>query len=120
MKSYTNLISPRYLTNSFYDYVKDIDEIKDCVYFISDGDFVKIGKTNDIKKRIKTLKTANPRELKIICLINCKNSLESNILESKIHKYFEKKNVSWEWYRIEQIDISKAKQKIGFKLTRTL
>ena len=45
------------------------------VYFISDGTYTKIGKSNNPVKRIKSLQTSNANELKFIYIFDCKKSV---------------------------------------------
>lgn len=53
------------------------------VYFISDSNYVKIGKADDINKRLRELQTGNPNKLVVI------NELEGGYeLENKLHAIF--------------------------------
>ncbi len=66
------------------------------LYFISDGEYVKIGKTKNIKNRMKALRTANPRDLTLIRYVYTDDWLSYN--ENKFHKIFSKyriKNTEW-------------------------
>lgn len=70
------------------------------IYFITDGDYTKIGFTSilDITVRLRNLQTANPRELKILWVIP-EGSLE---LEKFIHEKLSCYRVSGEWFNISR------------------
>ena len=70
---------------------------KPCVYFISDGEFVKIGVTGDINNRFRILQTANARKLKILNVIYTDSPYE---LEEELHKRYAWKRVNKEWFDI--------------------
>lgn len=71
------------------------------VYFITDGEFMKIGKANNVEKRLKILQTGNPKPLSIMKVIECKNEAEALELEFFLHKIMKPFKVSGEWYKIE-------------------
>ena len=72
------------------------------LYFISDGEFVKIGVAYNAHKRLKALQTGNPRTLKLIASFkNC------GLMEWETHNrlFFKSLNVRGEWFRhTEEID----------------
>ena len=70
------------------------------VYFIADGEFVKIGKANDVNQRKLSLETGNPRDLVILGTISCDSEVESYSLEKKLHHHFEPWNHRGEWFII--------------------
>lgn len=70
------------------------------VYFIADGEFVKIGKANDVNQRKASLETGNPRDLTILGTITCDSEAESFSLEKKLHRHFEPWNHRGEWFII--------------------
>jgi len=51
------------------------------VYVISDGEYIKVGISQNIKKRISQLKTASPKELTLLYSLD-----GGRYIESKIHK----------------------------------
>jgi len=69
------------------------------VYFIQEGDNgnIKIGLTNNLQKRIKTLQTGNSNILSLFAYIETNNMHE---LEKKFHKYFQYCRGSGEWFSI--------------------
>lgn len=69
------------------------------VYFITDGNFVKIGISHYIPKRMIALQTANPNKLKIICRIPCRRD-EARILETELHSSFMGSLHRGEWYKL--------------------
>ena len=63
------------------------------IYFIKCGDFVKIGYSKSVEKRLKSLQTANPNQLEII------SSFDGNRKEEEhIHYRFRKFKVSGDWF----------------------
>lgn len=75
------------------------------VYFISDGEFCKIGKADNVDVRLKQLQTSNAKPLFVIGYIPCKNPTSALRKEDAFHMKFSKSKASGEWYKI---DISKA------------
>lgn len=73
------------------------------IYIISDGEYIKIGKANDVEKRIKELQTGNPKELKIIRTIECDEIFATRI-ECELHKILDKHKIRGEWYSITCIN----------------
>ena len=70
------------------------------VYFITDGRFTKIGKANDVLRRLKELQTATPYELEILRIFKCSNEREAYNLEQFFHTSFQDKRVKGEWFEI--------------------
>lgn len=68
------------------------------VYFIADGEFVKIGKANDVNQRKLSLETGNPRDLITLGTISCDSEAESYSLEKKLHHHFEPWHHRGEWF----------------------
>lgn len=69
------------------------------VYLITDGNNVKIGYSNDTKKRLKNLQTSNPYKLKL--LLNIKDG--DMELESFLHYKFSKLRIrnNGEWFKYD-------------------
>lgn len=78
-----------------------------CVYFIReitpDSNRVKIGKSTNVLKRMKTLQTGNSNKLEIVALIPTRNT---SYVELCMHKKFAEYNIHSEWFHLtnEQID----------------
>jgi hypothetical protein len=65
------------------------------VYFITDGEFIKIGKSENPIKRMKKMQTGNARELKMLGYYEDYDEE----LEGYIHKSFSEYRVRGEWFR---------------------
>lgn len=87
---------------------------KTIVYFISDGEYVKIGYTSDIKERIQALQIGNPRRLKLLFSIGCRDEYSALQLETFLQSVYQGRYVLGEWYDIlNYIDIYKFKVLFG-------
>lgn len=90
-------------------YQCDRDKAKSYCYFIEDGSHVKIGKTNDISKRMDGLQTGNGRKLRLICAIPCKTEEAALKCEKRLHKKLSHYRQSGEWfdilYRINTLEL---------------
>jgi len=82
------------------------------VYFVLDefSNAMKIGKADNLEKRLAGLQTGNPRILKISYFIKCKSSGHSNTIEKKLHKFFEHLHIRGEWF-----DYNKEEFELFFK-----
>lgn len=79
---------------------------KQYLYGISDGEMIKLGMSNNIKKRIVTLQTSSPRELKIIWeYYTGRNAKVARALEKKLHRRCRKHHVRGEWFSINCLDL---------------
>lgn len=65
------------------------------VYFIQDVEqgYIKIGQSDDPKKRLKQLQTANPNELKLLWI-----DIAGDLAEEKMHKMFCEHRLVGEWF----------------------
>jgi DNA-binding CsgD family transcriptional regulator len=65
------------------------------IYFVSDGEYVKIGFTEDedVTKRLKSLQTGNARELKIVGTIE--GGYDTEVV---LHRVFSTLRVRGEWF----------------------
>lgn len=70
------------------------------LYFISDGEFVKIGIAYNAKERLKTLQTGNPRRLKLIASFK---NLGRTEWETHLRLRFKNVHVKGEWFKHTQI-----------------
>jgi len=70
------------------------------IYFITDGENVKIGRTNDLESRISTLQVGNSRPLRILYIIN---DVEDSF-ESHVHGICVSYHISGEWFKLGAID----------------
>lgn len=69
------------------------------VYFVSDGEFVKIGIAKDVKKRLQTLQTGNPMKLKVLKTIALQDD-EARRQEEYYHRKFREYNACGEWFKM--------------------
>ena len=60
-----------------------------CIYFISDGNYIKIGQAKDLQNRITGMQTENPRELFVIARIEVLET-QLNVEERNAHNFFKK------------------------------
>jgi hypothetical protein len=81
------------------------------VYLIaSGGNIIKIGKANDVGKRVRALQTGQPFSLRIIHRIEVAQN-DVLKLEKAIHKKLKRYVLRGEWFRIEPaVAISAAKE----------
>lgn len=70
------------------------------VYFVRAGNkgAIKIGVARDVKKRLATMQTGNPFELKVIALIPCSGVQQAFDTERRIHNLFKAKRIRGEWF----------------------
>ncbi len=72
-----------------------------CVYFIQAGDSgpVKIGKTNDVNKRLRALQTAHADTLHVRHVLND----VSAVMETRLHERFAEHRIRGEWFKPDVI-----------------
>lgn len=70
------------------------------VYIVSNGQNIKIGKTKDLKTRMKTLQTGNSEKLRVLYLLE---NVPSH-MEKTMHDICRKYRLEGEWFRTEAID----------------
>ena len=72
-------------------------------YFITDGVFLKIGKSYNVDLRLKVLQTGNPTKLKVVFIVN-------SDVESLFHTHFKDFRCVCEWFALPEdyLDIVKA------------
>ena len=73
------------------------------IYVIKCNEFYKIGKANNVEKRLKSLQTANPYTLDVIIVKKAKNSYT---METFFHNLFSDKRIHGEWFKLEDSDLS--------------
>jgi hypothetical protein len=72
------------------------------VYLIESGQYIKIGRTSNITKRLSELQVGNPRKLRLISAVQVKNPIA---MEKNLHEQFKDKNKQGEWYGLNSKDI---------------
>jgi Meiotically up-regulated gene 113 len=76
--------------------IKKIHNTGQHLYFIACGEFMKIGRANNVEQRLSQLKAANPYPVTLI------NVMENEgYREKEFHKLFEKQHHSGEWFRLD-------------------
>lgn len=69
------------------------------LYLLQSGDLYKIGISNDINNRIKSLQTGSGYEVK--CIAYYKTKEPARTVENKLHKLFDKYRKKGEWFDFE-------------------
>ena len=71
------------------------------LYGISDGVMIKLGMSNNIKKRIGVLQVGNPKKLSVIWSLKTgKSSGMTRLLEERLHKECKLYKIRGEWFDI--------------------
>lgn len=120
MKRGSNLIARQYLKYGFCDGDVELSKTIMCVYFISDGTYIKIGISMNLRNRFSELQTSNANKLKALCVMPCKNRQQMQKYESILHKRFADKNIRGEWFLITPEDIKDFKSEYDIELYRVL
>ena len=68
------------------------------IYCISDDEFVKVGMSKRVDKRLKQLQTSSARELVVTLVIPCSCSAQAIMRERQIHKSAKRYMVRGEWF----------------------
>lgn len=109
------------------------------VYFIQCGHEknppIKVGVAKNIERRIKSMQTGNPFELKLLCFIECANAKEAYNLEGFIHSELKNRKIRGEWfatcmrrvnkivskwYTEKEVDFSKFSDRVDEELDRQI
>jgi hypothetical protein len=79
--------------------------MKSYVYFIydADNDVVKIGKANNVAKRMGSIVSGNPFSLNMVKTIECDSEEEAFKLEKDLHKKYNSVNYNREWFEAKTI-----------------
>jgi len=67
------------------------------VYMIRSGECVKIGKSDDPRKRLDQMQTGNPQELKLIGFWESEDACKD---EQRLHEIFAEGKERGEWFRV--------------------
>lgn len=75
------------------------------IYFIlnRDSNAIKIGRTKNVAKRLRTLQTSSPAKLELIKSVQVEGFDEVRMLEQALHKQFNDIRLSGEWFKAEII-----------------
>lgn len=73
------------------------------VYFIrmAETDYIKIGRANDVKKRLSTLSSGCPFPLFLVDAIEPKEHSYDEFLEEEIHLHLKEYRVRGEWFSLD-------------------
>lgn len=73
------------------------------VYLLYAGGYIKVGVSHSVNKRIKTLQTGCPFEIKLVCKGGFLDSKEAYLIEKEIHDYLKDKGFhsSNEWFLMD-------------------
>ena len=71
------------------------------VYFVQCCDFVKIGYSRDIRKRVVGLSLTNPFRLELLAYVKSDDTLEARCLETELHDRFRAQRHRLEWFRYD-------------------
>lgn len=76
------------------------------LYAITDGEFIKVGMSSDVDKRLRNLQTASPRQLRKLWVCYAgEDDKEARKYEKKLHRAIKRYAVSGEWFRPECMSI---------------
>lgn len=73
------------------------------VYFITDGEYTKIGYAQDVDKRMLALQTGNPHKLELLLKLPFATEAEARETEVFLHKSLRPFSASGEWFKIDNI-----------------
>ena len=73
------------------------------VYFIlnKDSNAIKIGRAQDLEKRMKALQISSPAKLKLIKSVQVEGGKEAHELERALHQQFSEIRLAGEWFKAE-------------------
>ena len=81
-----------------FDIAKKCNSGSCFVYFISSGEAIKIGVSNNVPERLKTLQTANGSQLKILHVIPFHTRKEALKKEVELHEKYKFCALNGEWF----------------------
>ncbi len=106
----SSITEPYFILKRYKNNVCDPAVAHAYVYFISDGEYVKIGAANNPVNRLSDLQVANSRKLELLCVIPVKDRESCIDLESRLHGVYRIRKVRGEWYDIlKLIDLDSFK-----------
>lgn len=73
---------------------------------VAENSYCKIGKTTNPDDRLSRLQTGNPFQIRYEILIRCD---DNHAVEQALHRRFDQKNMTGEWFRLSPEDINDIK-----------
>lgn len=73
-------------------------DAKQFLYIMTDGIYVKVGRSSDVLQRIRAIQSGNPREIKPVVAFGPMDRRESAAFETEMHRAMKKTRVSGEWF----------------------
>lgn len=73
------------------------------LYLIECQEFFKIGIANDVLRRLESLATGNPFELRLVAIYGYENA---QIVEAALHQRFSAQRVRGEWFKLNDDDLN--------------
>lgn len=74
-------------------------KLRQLLYLVDAGGLYKIGISQDINKRLKSLQTGSPHTVRCVAYYHTDESAMT--IERKLHKLFDKYRLSGEWFNFE-------------------
>ena len=76
-----------------------------CIlYMIRAGDYLKIGYTTNLDKRLSSIQTGNPLPLSIECALECETVGQAKMAEKKLHSRYKRHRAVGEWFLLPHLD----------------
>lgn len=89
--------------------VKKKTNTKHYVYAISDGENIKIGMSNDVDKRLKTLQTSNSKDLIVVWKYYAgRQAKDATKIEKMLHRQCKSHRIRGEWFKMEALEMVKS------------
>lgn len=96
-----NIFSAWFVLDFISQHTKQESDNPYYVYFITDGtNAVKIGVAKDVKKRLGSIQTGNPRKVSVLYLIKCDSEKEAYVIENGLHRIYSEYRLEGEWFLI--------------------